>query len=221
MLTFENAIWGKRTVSIAEKINESARGTARNTQVLTDLQSRFPSGLALPFRVYVGLAHGVPIPAHLLYQAYQALASGDSTRALSILQQNTSEWVAQSIQAGSQKLQENLEKTAAIFNSGDALSAEAFAAYRAAYAQQREYVQHRISIAQLGDPFTQRFAFDSPELILVVGLEPQTRKILEIFRFVGRMVFKGFTQDDPVEIWEMVNLADPISQALCQHALFA
>ncbi len=80
VLTFDDAIWGQVRVSIAEKINESARGTARAAQVLSSLRARLGherqrtnnAALRPAFRVYVDQA--------ALYNAGDAL-SGEALEA--------------------------------------------------------------------------------------------------------------------------------------------
>lgn len=85
VIVMEDPVWGRVHVSIAEKINESARGTARHPAAQAAVQAylehrRRQTGnpaLALPFRVYVHTDAG---GAAVLYNAGDAL-SGEALAA--------------------------------------------------------------------------------------------------------------------------------------------
>jgi len=109
-------------------------------------------------------------------------------------------------------------KGAALYNTGDALSGEALSAYRRLQEQhQTSFVDCDISVLELEATLLRRFAFLTPRLRLVLG-PAVDGQIQEIFRYVGKVPFKGLEQEGGTEVWEMVNPGDPEGTLLSRSA---
>src|SRR5207302_3369414 len=82
--TFEDHIFGQIKVSIAEKINESARGTARNGGVRARVDAHLAAerarvgkpGLICPLHVAVSQPLSRPVPADVELAVRRSVATG-------------------------------------------------------------------------------------------------------------------------------------------------
>jgi hypothetical protein len=221
VVKFDDPIWGAVRVSVAEKINESARGTARSGAVISYVQAvrdflrrrNNNPGLELPFRVYLGntldLSHSPE--ADLALRA--AYLQGDQERVAQIYQHEVGKHIQNTIGGGRPAVEAYLAQGMAIHNAGDALTGEALAAYRKAAAKMVRLEDRAVPIADLEPAIRQQFVFLQPQLRLVVGRGADGR-VRDLFRYAGTMIFKGFERDAPTEIWEIVNLNDQAGQML-------
>jgi hypothetical protein len=228
VVKFDDPIWGKVQVAIGEKINESARGTARSGSVISYVQAvrdflrrrNSNPGLQLPFRVYVGnsldLAHSPE--ADLALRA--AYLQGDQARVVQIYQQEVQKHIQNTIGAGRPAVDAYLARDMAIHNAGDALTGEALAAYRKAAANMVRFEDRAVPIAELEPDIRGQFVFLEPQLRLVVG-RGADGQVCDLFHYAGTMIFKGFERETPTEIWEIVNLADQTGQMLARSRTLA
>jgi hypothetical protein len=227
VVKFDDPIWGEVKVSIGEKINESARGTARSGSVFSAVQAvrdflrrrNNNPGLQLPFRVYVGntldLLHSPE--ADLALRA--AYLQGDQDRVVQIYQHEVGQHIKNTIGAGRPAVDAYLARGMAIYNAGDALTGEALAAYRKAAANMVRFEDRTVPIANLEPDIRQQLVFLEPQLRLVVG-RGADGLVCDLFHYAGTMIFKGFERDAPREIWEIVNLDDQAGQMLARsHTL--
>jgi len=221
VVTFDDPVFGQVRVSIAEKINESARGTSRKQVVQSTLQAvlnetranRGNPDIQLPFRVYVGQSTGLPIDPEMQSRIQRAILSGDRQTSQQLYENAISSHLDQLMSKGHRGVREGLVKTSALYNIGDAISAETLDIYRMATNAEISYVEMDLLVAELEKEIVQSFLFFEPELKLVVGFDT-SGQLSEIFRNAGTVVFRGFEQDRPVEVWEMINLRDPIGRLL-------
>jgi hypothetical protein len=223
VVTFEDPVWGRVQVSIAEKINESARGTERSGSVLGSTlallqyqrqQTRNPN-LQLPFKVYVTNTMSLPLPPEAELALKHAFAQGNHERAEQIYGHVAHNHIEGTLAGGAEAIEEYMLQGMALYNSGDALSGEALQAYRQARASDLEFSERTIKVAELGTEVLNRYGFSQPQLRLLVGIS-HFGKDPEIFRFAGTVVFKGFERDAATEIWEMINIEDPLGQILAK-----
>lgn len=221
VVKFDDPVWGEVRVSVAEKINESARGTARSGSVISYVQAvrdflrrrNNNPGLELPFRVYVGntldLTHS-PEADLALRSAY---LKGDQARIVQIYQHEVQQHIQNTIGGGQPAVEAYLARGMAIHNAGDALTGEALAAYRKAAGKMVRLEDRVVPVANLEPAIRQQFVFLEPQLRLVVG-RGADGQVCDLFRYAGTMIFKGFERDAPTEIWEIVNLNEQAGQML-------
>jgi hypothetical protein len=221
VVTFDDPVWGQVRVSVGEKINESARGTARsgsvNASVLAVrdfLRQRYKNpALQLPFRVYVGntleLIHSTEVNLALR----SAYLKGDQARIAQIYQHEVRQHVERTVGGGQPAVEAYLSQGMMIHNAGDALSGEALAAYREGVGKTVTLEERMVAVADLEPTIRQRFVFLAPQLRLVVGRGVDGR-VCDLFHYAGTVMFKGFERDAPTEIWEIVNLEDQAGQML-------
>ena len=221
VVKFDDSIWGQVQVAIGEKINESARGTARSGSVIAYVQAvrdflrrrNNDPGLQLPFRVYLGnsldLTHSPE--ADLALRA--AYLQGDQARVVQIYQHEVVKHIQNTIGSGRPAVEAYLGRGMAIHNAGDALTGEALAAYRQAAAKLVRFEDRTVPIADLEPDIRGQFVFLEPQLRLVVG-RGADGQVCDLFHYAGTMIFKGFERETPTEIWEIVNLSDQAGQML-------
>ncbi|MDF1561972.1 MAG: hypothetical protein P1V51_02950 [Deltaproteobacteria bacterium] len=219
VVTFDDELWGGVRVSIAEKINESARGCARTAAVHTAITAELTflqrvhqkPGLVLPFQVYVRRPDSLPLdPAQALALA-RARERGDRERYLEIYRIAAERQADAALTGGDEE--DALEASVgALYNAGEAISGEALQAYREQVGATGAISEARIEVRHLEKALLDRFAFLEPELRLCLILDRQGRPSL--FRHAGRVRFKGLEAGPPTEIWELVDLQSAAGQAL-------
>ncbi|MEM6733151.1 MAG: hypothetical protein AAF658_16455, partial [Myxococcota bacterium] len=103
----------------------------------------------------------------------------------------------------------------ALFNSGDACSAAALRAYRERK-EQRRFVDVSLNVETLPFELSKRYLFLEPVLRLVVGYADgqSESKVIELFRRVGEVMFRGFETQPVVEVWELLDPAHPLTREL-------
>jgi hypothetical protein len=225
VVTFEDPIWGGVQVSIAEKINESARGTARSGSVLAftlallQLQRQRTNNpnLELPFRVYVANTMSLPLPPEAELALKHAFAQSNQEKALQIFGHVAKNHVEGTLAGGREAVENYMIQGMTLYNAGDALSGEALRAYREARTGELEFHDRTIRVSELGPEILNRFGCSQPDLHLIVGMSP-FGKDPELFRYAGTVVFKGFERDAPTEIWEMINPEDTFGKLLSKSA---
>ncbi len=229
VLRFEDPVWGVLTVSIAEGINESARGTGRSPAVRRLLETRLEAlrqrlgrpGLQLPFRVYIAGSVGLPLEPQEEVAIQDALSRGDRGRALELYRSaaerfvlESGERVGRAAAAATGRGAEGDPGENDIYNAGEALSGGALAAYIRALGTEG-FREARVSVDRLDATLGQSFAFLEPTLRLIVGVDG-LGAIREIFRFAGRVTFKGFEATRPTDVWELVDPATPVHRLLAR-----
>lgn len=217
--TFEDHIFGQIKVSIAEKINESARGTARNVGVrarvdailAAERQRRGSADMVCPLHVAVSQPLSMPLPSQVELEVRRYLAAGDLDAAQTVLAETVRNFVAR-IAA-----QEPFEDRGDIYNGGAAVSEEALKAYVEARGSDSVFVKREVAVAALHPALRERFVFPSPTLKLVMAVAPATQALRELFVFVGRALFKGFEKQGGLGVYEMVARETPFFMLLAQH----
>src|SRR5207253_5973547 len=159
--TFDDHVFGSIKVAIAEKINESARGTARNGGVRARVdslvkQARASQGraeLCCPFAVCVSQPRSIPVPAEAELAVRGCLQEGDLERAELMLQESVRQFVARLAQ------DPGLPGGGDIYNGGAALSEEALRAYVDARGGELTFLRRRLPVTSLHPSITERFVF--------------------------------------------------------------
>lgn len=216
-------------VAIAEKINESARGTARNGSVIARMQAVLAdrqafSGpgtkLELPWRVYVDKALQVKLPARvmeLVEQAIDARRPELNEMAVGVVTDSIAGVLAKITDEGNDGTV--FSQAADLYNVGRAVSKEALDAFLRATAALRVTARQQVAVLELHPDF-RRFVFPESELRLVASWD--TGKVPRkpiVFRFAGDLTFRGFEGVHTTEIWEIVDNTSPVFEMLERHYL--
>ena len=217
--TFEDHVFGHIKVSIAEKINESARGTARNGSVGARIdrlvhQARADSkrnDIVCPFAVSVSQPLNIHIQGETEASLRAALAQGDFAAAESALATPVREFV------GRVAAQAHLADRGDIYNGGAALSDEALQAYVEARRTEVVFLRREVPVEQLHAVIRDRFVFPSPVVRLVLAVVPASESLHELYAFAGRALFKGFEKQGGLGVYEMIGRENPFFALLAQH----
>lgn len=217
--TFEDAVFGAIRVSIAEKINESARGTARNGAVRARVdalverakKSRANPSVFCPFTVLIGQALSVPVPPEAELAVRAALAKSDGPAAARALQKSVESFLARLAEEGYRPQHGD------IYNGGAAISAEALDAYVEARAEDFFFLRRTISIDDLHPSLRDRFVFPMHELVCVGSVGEASRTLEELYVFVGRALFKGLEKTGGLGVFEIIPPRSAFFALLAEH----
>jgi hypothetical protein len=199
LMAIDDEVFGRNRVAIAEKINESARGTARapaararaDAALARERARRGEPALAHAWSVFIGLPLALPVPPDAEDAALRLWRGGDPQGAMRALAACAREGLeAAARQEG--------ERPGDIYNSGAALSEEALEAFLAEVEGAR--VVRRLTLAPEAIPpqLAARWFFgDGPQELIACF---QGNRIAELFRRVGRAGFKGL---GGVVVWEV------------------
>ncbi len=220
--------FGEVKVAIAEKINESARGTARNGEVKRRLdlllrrarEDRKRPSLEYPFRVYIDKLWNVAVPPELTARFRAWLETRDRREATELFAE-LRDRVAASPAASPRRRggapPESIGVVHDLYNGGVALSEEALGAYQKATRERYGFYVKSVAVSELCPPIRERFFFDTPRLRLVFVLTPGVDRPRHVFRYAGSMTFRGFEQRTAIGIWEQLHPRDPFLGALLEH----
>jgi len=214
-------VFGSIKVAIAEKINESARGTARNGGVRARIDSlvrqvRSSHGradLSCPFSVFVSQPLVIPVPPEAELAVRGCLEDGDLGGAELMLQESVRQFVARLSQ------DTGIAGGGDIYNGGAALSEEALRAYVRARGGELTFLRRHLPVASLHASITERFVFPMQTLRLVAAVAPDGQSLHELYVHVGRALFKGFEKTGGLGVYEMVPPSSGLFSLLAQHHL--
>jgi len=213
VITIDDEVFGRQRVAIADKINESARGTARNgaargradAELQAERKARGAPRLEHAWRVFIGVPLSIVIPPATAAEAVRAFAGGNQPMAM--------RHVAAPVRAALE-LASRAEGDAPgdIYNSGIALSEESLQAWLGEVAAER--VVRRLDLAPDAIPGELRGRwFYGREPLNLVACFLSDGRIAELYRRVGRAAFKGLGD---VVAWELCDEAGGAG-ALAQH----
>ena len=199
VVVIDDEVFGKNRVAIAERINESARGTARAGPA----RARADSGLAAErarrngpaldhaWSVFIGAPLQLPLPPDAEDQALRLMRSGDAVGAMRAL--------AGPVREGLEAAARTEERPGDIYNGGAALSQEALEAYLAEVGASRTVRRFDVPVEDIPEGLRERWYFGEEPLALVVCTRADGR-VAELFRRVGTASFKGLGE---VVVWEL------------------
>lgn len=199
LVVIEDEAFGRNRLAIADKINESARGTARAPQARAHAdaalaRARVRAGnpaLAHAWSVFIGQPLTIHVPPDVEADAVRRWRAGDvhgAMRALAVPCWDGLEAAAR----------EEGERPGDIYNGGTALSHEALEAYLAEVGQERTVRRVTVDPETLPAALTARWFYGEEPLDLIACLEGT--RVAELFRRVGRAAFKGL---GGVVVWEL------------------
>jgi hypothetical protein len=198
VVAFDDEVFGRNRVAIADKINESARGTARapaararaDAALARERVARETPALPHAWSVFVGPPLAIPITAELEAQAVAAMRAGDLAAAMRLL--------APPARDALELAAREPDRPGDVYNGGAALSEEALLAYLAEVEGTRTARRLELAPAELPEALRARWFFGEDPLPLIALLE--RGRVVELFRRVGRASFKGL---GGVVIWEL------------------
>ncbi|HYQ80718.1 MAG TPA: hypothetical protein VEP68_04405, partial [Anaeromyxobacteraceae bacterium] len=200
VVAIDDEVFGHNRVAIADKINESARGTARaptararaDAQLAAERAGRRDPRLPHAWSVFVGQPLSLWLPPEVEAAAMGAARAGD---------------LAAAVRAVSGPIREALRQAARdeeaergdIYNGGAALSGEALEAYLAAVQRSRTVRRAEVPPERIPEDLRRRWFFGSGPETLVACFHPDGRPA-EVFRYAGKATFKGIGD---VPVWEL------------------
>jgi hypothetical protein len=199
VVVIEDEVFGRNRVAIAEKINESARGTARapsarlraDAALARERARRGAPGLEHAFSVFIGQPMQIGVPPESEDHALRLFRAGDGPGAMRAL--------AAAVRDAVEGAARNGERAGDIYNSGAALSEEALEAYLAAIGRTRAVRRVDLAPAEIPEALRARFFYGEEPLALVACFHHDGR-LAELFRRVGVAAFKGLGD---VVVWEL------------------
>jgi hypothetical protein len=200
VVVIEDEVFGTNRVAIADKINESARGTARapsaraaaDAWLAAERVARRSPQLQHAWSVFIGQPLTLPVPPELEVQALAAARAGDLAGAMRTLAGP----VREGLEAAARR---PVERPGDIYNSGTALSEEALVAFLHEVERDRLVRRVELAPAEVPDHLKTFFWFGAEPQSLVACFHPDGR-LAELFRRVGRAAFKGL---GGVVVWEL------------------
>ena len=200
VVSIDDEAFGHNRVAIAEKINESARGTARASlararadQLLEAARAAIGSpDLRHAWSVFIGQPLSLAIPPDAAVEAMRAARAGDMTAAMRA--------VARPVRRGLEAAARAEDEGAGdVYNAGAALSEEALSAWLESMGGRRTVRRVELDPADIPEDVAARWWFGTGPESLVVTFHEDGRPA-EMFRQVGRAWFKGLGE---VPIWEI------------------
>ena len=200
VVSIDDEAFGHNRVAIAEKINESARGTARASLARARADqlleaARAASGspdLRHAWSVFIGQPLSLAIPPDAAAEAMRAARAGDMTAAMRA--------VAKPVRRGLEAAARAADEGAGdVYNAGAALSEEALSAWIESMGGRRTVRRVELDPADIPAVVSARWWFGTGPESLVVTFHEDGRPA-EMFRHVGRAWFKGLGE---VPIWEI------------------
>ncbi len=216
VVTIDDDVFGRSKVAIADRINESARGTARSggARARADALLGIERARRKDFRlnhawnVFVGAPLTVNVPVVVEDGARRAAKSGDMRGAMQLLSESVQDAIYEALK--------NEDRGGDIYNAGAALSEEALRAYQAAMSEQRIFKELDVDPATLHAELRKRYFFPPAPFRLLLGYEINSRQLVDVFRLAGRVMFKGFERTGGIPVWEIVS-ESPVAALFAQH----
>ncbi|HEU4382594.1 MAG TPA: hypothetical protein VFR85_03735 [Anaeromyxobacteraceae bacterium] len=200
MVTIDDEVFGKSRVAIADKINESARGTARaaaararaDAGLAAERAQRQDPRLSHAWSVFVGQPLLLAIPPEAEAAALAAARGGDLAAAMRAVAAPVREAVAQAARDAA-------DERGDIYNGGVALSEGALEAFLGAVARARTVRRAEVPPQRIPEELKRRWYFGSSPETLLACFHLDGR-LAEVFRYVGKAAFKGIGD---VPVWEL------------------
>jgi hypothetical protein len=199
VVVIEDEVFGRNRVAIADKINESARGTARagsarvraDAALARERMRRGNPALDHAFSVFTGAPVQLAVPPEAEDHAIRLFRAGDGPGAMRAVAAAVRDGVEAAARAG--------ERPGDVYNSGAALSQEALEAFLTEVGSARVLRRIALDPERIPQPLRQRFFYGEEALTLVACFHADGR-LSELFRRVGTAAFKGLGD---VVVWEL------------------
>ncbi len=233
VISFEDKLFGPLRVAISEKINEAARGTARNPEIKAKMDAylererreRRRPGLSWPFLVYVDSAYSLVLPPTLSTKVDHAVRDQDLSMAEETAR-DLGRWTLRDLHRamgrGDGKPPEMVHLLNDIHNLGLALSEEALEAFVEETLSSRFHFQHTVKISELHRDLQEPFVYLEDSLSFFISVPADAQDSLAdvlVFRRAGNVQFRGFERAEATGVYEMLAPDTRFHRLLLQHHL--
>jgi hypothetical protein len=200
VVAIDDEVFGRNRVAIADRINESARGTARaaaararaDAGLAAERAARQDPRLGHAWSVFVGQPLTLLVPPEAESAALAAARAGDLAAAMRAVAAPVREALAQAAR-------DEAAERGDIYNGGAALSEEALEAFLSAVARSRTVRRAEVPPQRIPEELRRRWFFGNGPETLVACFHLDGR-LAEVFRYVGKAAFKGIGD---VPVWEL------------------
>ncbi len=228
VIQFDDDLWGDQRVSVCERLNEAARGTARNNLVKRNMDDilaatrieKANSKLELPFRVYISQTRPFDLePA--LNRFWNRVISEKKPQVLQrFISQLQEKLIRQIEQPENTQNRMQAYTLNDIYNLGEAISEKALDAYLNATRSTHFFFFVSADVSTFHPEIQKRFLFLDTHLHLIVGtrLNSDVDKI-ELFRYEGQILFRGFEVMEPTKVFEIMRPNSAFVRLLQKHHL--
>ncbi len=214
--------WGRQAVFVGERINEAARGTARNELVRRQVQDKLEKAaseranprLEAPFRVWIEPTRMPAVSAENSELWRKALERGDADlldQFLLRLQKDARGEFTQAAGAAPGGM------AADIYNVGEAISGPALDAYLRETRSTHFFFRRSVNTGELHPEIRQRFFFPEDVIFFVIGKSLTGATEPAIFRYAGQVAFRGFEHNLPSAVYEIMRPESPLVALLLRH----
>lgn len=211
-------------VAIAEKINESARGTSRSGPVYSriealldeDAKRRNGERREIPWAVFVDRVLQLTLPPSVMELCDRAIAVADPGFA-GLAAKAVAEILESALVATDGSSSKMFGAVNDLYNVGRALSKEAVDAFVRDTGAMRFTIEKNLPVAELPPAF-ERFLFPEKTIKLIVSFDTgKARPKPIVFRFVGELQFRGFEGLRSTAIYEILDASSPVYTLLDRH----
>lgn len=228
VITLDDDVWGRQRVAVSERINEAARGTARNLVVKQRLDEKLEAArhrhrrpdMELPFRVYIASTGTFRVEPRLGRMWQRAMDDHDAE-----LFERFMERLTKSVRARFKEDPTSPGESAAIqgndiYNLGEALSAQALDAYLRRTRNSHMFFRIQVRPDELAQEIQDRFFFLEEMVSLILGTNLKTGSDeVQMFRYAGQVLFRGFEGNRPTPVYEILRSSSPFFRMVEQHHL--
>lgn len=216
---------GDWSVTIAERLNEAARGTARSAKVKGELDRAIARarlsvnnpGLESPFRVHVGKSFQLDLMTQAAESLSSSLFSGDKTGITQSVKE-LARWLHQQASHAVDRGETNvpsMSRSAEFYNAGCAISGQALSAYEQATKTILLFQRLEVYRTKLPQRILTTFLLEhDPERFIVVTDNAGAK--VHLLRYCGQTSFKGFEAQGDIEVWELLLPDSPFAIELHQ-----
>jgi hypothetical protein len=206
LIKIDDEVWGGTKVAIAEKINEAARGTARNALLKEKLNNiikeeekkRNKGKLSYPFSVFIDKNYSFNFNMGMTNTFELALKQKDKELAKKLSQSIAKlcyNDICSAINSRNKSKLSFLNFAYDIYNLGEALSDEAMVAYLQEVKDKKNYFKKVVKVSELRNEILDKFAFSKDTINFIVCTEKQFDSTkIDLFRCAGQVKFKGFEE---------------------------
>jgi hypothetical protein len=220
---------GPVTVTIGEKINESARGTYRNALVRTKLEILLEDAkrasknenLIYPFDIYIDRIYALRIPPELETPFEKLITNRKPAGAEAMTRIMANEFLGDLKKIISGEAFTSLRlisSTTDLYNKGHAISLEALYAYMKENKGTTCFFKKTVPLDSLNKAILNAFFIPHETLSFWFGVKVVNgTEQIELFYKSGEVIFKGFESNNPTEIFEMINPEGDFFKMLVKH----
>ncbi len=235
IIDIEDEVWGSSKVAIAEKINEAARGTARNKSLRKKLLSiireeeerRQRKNLLYPFAVYIDNTYAFNFDIDMASALELAIKNKDKELAKK-LSQSISKLCYNGICSAMETEDGGYSPDLTfvdyghdIYNLGEAMSIEAVIAYIKEVKDKKNFFKQDVRVSDFNKAILDEFVFPVKLLKFIVFTEKYNDKLkVDLFRYAGQVKFKGFeAKENNTMVFEIIRKDSLFYNLLMKHHL--